>query len=521
MKIFSIGEMQAAEKAADTTLATTYPQMMADAGRGVAEAIIERYDVIDKTVLILVGSGNNGGDGLICGSHLRNSGANIVYFIPRTPSNGTIDSLSATAVLTDVNAVITKLYKVDLIVDALFGWGLSRPIIGDLAQLMHIIGGMSPRPPIIAVDCPSGVNLDSGVVDPATVPADLTVTFAGAKHGHFKFPAAKFCGEIAVADIGIPPKLTAHINTEMVTPAAMRDLLPERPLDGHKGTFGRVLVVGGCSDYTGAPILSGRSAFRAGSGLVRMVVPESVRRTAQILLPEATFVNHDPLHNLTHTLNIGCVKAIRESDTHAMLIGPGLGESGEVTQLINRLLNRSLIAPWTKAFREPSQEPREPGLGKCVWDASALNIIAKQEQWWEYLDPDTILTPHPGEMARLVGEKITGVNRIDLVRHYAEKWGVVVVLKGAYTVVGRPDGNVTLIPIANPLLATAGSGDVLAGVIVSLLGQGVGVGDAAVLGAYLHGMAGNILSKKYGTAGLLASELADAIPVARTQLTQC
>lgn len=543
MKVFTVSQMIAAEKAADAA-GVAYAQMMEHAGQAVAEAILARYPVAEARVLVLVGPGNNGGDGLVCGRYLAQAGADVAFYLskPRDPAADTnyaqIQQMGLFAVEAGFDqrfrVLRTRLSVSDLVVDALLGTGVTRPIGGDLAKLMRqlqagvaerrtalhepshprLVSLTPPRPAlspastpspravpsaypiIVAVDCPSGLNCDTGELDALAVPADLTVTFAGPKRGHFIFPGAAACGELVVADISIPPDLPVvqAVNVEVVTAVHAHTLLPARPPDGHKGSFGKVLIAAGCDQYRGAPVLAARGAFRAGAGLVALATPDVVRQTAVVALPEATY----PLITAAQVLSAQDAAQLLPTlpQYDALLVGPGLGGT-TVGQTAVEFLFALLAAPY---------------LPPMVLDADGLNGLAQLPDWPRLLPPDTILTPHPAEMARLMGIPLANLlarDRVEVAREQAQAWGQIVLLKGAYTVVAAADGRVTILPFANPVLAVGGSGDVLSGVIVALLGQGVRPYEAAILGGYLHGAAGALYP---GDTGLLASELADLLP---------
>ena len=537
IKIFSVAEMVAAEKAADAS-GHSYDQMMEIAGRSVAQAIVDRYDVTGRQIMVLVGPGNNGGDGLVAGRYLAEAGAEVVFYLfkPRDPAGDSNFARIQEMGLFHMNAAYDQRYRalrlrlrtVDIVVDGLLGTGVSRPIEGELAQLMRQVqAGLAERstpataevsrpglvnptqlypdpagevpPVVVAIDCPSGLNCDSGELDTLAFPADLTVTFAGAKRGHFRFPGAAACGELLVADIGIDPNLpeVRSVLLDLAAADLARSLLPPRPLYGHKGTFGKVLIVAGSERYWGAPLLAGRAAYRVGVGLVAITLPKVVRPVVAAQLPEATY----PLVPEPGDLGQATGRQILNymGEYKALLVGPGLGED---PSLMQALLAGGKYPP-------------------LVIDADGLNALAGIAGWQKRLPPETILTPHPGEMARLMDVPLVKLKRQDRVAVAQEKaaeWRKIVVLKGAFTAVAAPDGRCTLIPFANPLLGMAGSGDVLAGVILGLLGQGVAPYEAAVLGAYLHGAAGQVAAAAVGKAGVLAGELADWLPEARRQL---
>jgi len=347
----------------------------------------------------------------------------------------------------------------------------------------------------VAVDCPSGLNCDTGELDTLALPADLTVTFAGPKRGHFIFPGASACGELVVADIDIPPDLpiVAEIPVQVMTGNDARAMMGERPLNGHKGTFGTALIAAGSYRYWGAPFLAAKAAYRVGAGLVALAVPQAIRATIAGQIPEATF----PLIPDQQMFSVASVPVLQETKANSLLIGPGMDHANDF--LTDLLAKKETLPP-------------------LIIDADGLNVLAKIPNWAEQLPDRTILTPHPGEMARLTNISLTELKEMDRVtvaQEQAQKWGCIVLLKGAYTVVANPDGRITIIPFANPALAVGGSGDVLSGVIAGLLAQGTNTYEAACLGAYLHASA----STQYPYAsGLLMSELCDFLPQTIAQL---
>ena len=540
VKVFTVAQMEAAEREADAE-GVSYAQMMENAGRGVAEAIMERFDVAGMQILVLVGPGNNGGDGLVAGRYLAEAGAEVAFYLYRgrdTAEDENFARIEAMG-LFHVNAKFDQRYRVlrlrlratDMVVDALLGTGVDRPIGGELAKLMRQVrAGLEEReaertagggrrtvegqkleigrletgdwglgkPMVVAVDAPSGLNCNTGALDMLAMAADLTVTFAGPKRGHFLFPGAAAVGELVVVDIGIGPELDAvrAVDVELATASWARETMPARPMDGHKGTFGKVLVVAGSGGYWGAPVLCGRGAYRAGAGLVALAAPRAVRPVAAGLLPEATFPPAPDEEDWSAEGARFIAGILRGYD--ALLVGPGLGAGAE-----------EFLAALLKMAESP------PPL---VVDADGLNALARMEGGPAQLPQGSVLTPHPGEMGRLVGKDIVAQDRVALAREWAARWGQVVLLKGAFTVAAAPDGRCMIVPFANPLLGSAGSGDVLAGVILSLLGQGLEGFEAAVLGAYLHGLAGELARAEMGDAGLLSGELADWLPEARRQL---
>ncbi|MFL7838130.1 MAG: NAD(P)H-hydrate dehydratase [Candidatus Promineifilaceae bacterium] len=537
-KIFTVAEMVAAERAAYAS-GVSYEEMMETAGRRVAEAIIARRDVSGRSVLVLVGPGNNGGDGLVVGRYLAEAGADVALYLyksrdPQTDINFQLVQEMGLFIVEAQNdqryrVLQTRLYVTDILVDALLGTGVTRPIAGNLAGLMKegksvvtqrragstdedpliSIGDLpsidkdlknSPEPWLVAVDCPSGLNCDSGALDQLAIAADLTVTFAGPKRGHFRFPGAGACGELVVADINIKDTLpeVAAVPLTLVTAQIAQTLLPKRPMDGHKGTFGTVLVAAGSENYWGAPLLCGLGAYRTGAGLVALAVPEVIRPTVAGRLPEATY----PPISASGVFDAQSAEFLFSNlqKYQAVVIGPGLGAADTFMDYL--LLNDQKFPP-------------------MLIDADGLNILSRTEGWAAQLPPNTILTPHPGEMARLRGispAELKTLDRVDLAGQAAREWGHIVLLKGAYTIVAAPDGRLAMLPFANPTLAVGGSGDVLSGVIGAYLAQGLKPFEAAVLGGYMHGAAAELASKSFGDAGLLSAEIADWLPQARRRL---
>jgi hydroxyethylthiazole kinase-like uncharacterized protein yjeF len=540
IKVFSVAEMVAAEKASDAA-GNSYDQMMEKAGRSVAEAISARWPVAGQVVTVLVGPGNNGGDGLVAGRYLAQAGAVVNFYLykerdPQEDQNlARVQEMGLPLALAardqEYQELQSRLEASDIVIDALLGTGVSRPIGGNLAKLMaraqaalagvrakgqgstgvetqHGEGARlqslaaipdgagahtSLQPYIVAVDCPSGLNCDSGELDSLAFPAHLTVTFAGPKRGHFIFPGAAACGEVVVADIDITLDLpeVAAVKTEVISSERARGLLPERRPDGHKGTFGWVLIAAGSSRYWGAPALAGRAAYRTGSGLVALAVVGAIRPSLATQLPEATY----PIIQEQETLGSEAAVAVLEqlNGYQALLVGPGLHLAAEFME--------TLLAGLGSAARRP-----------MIVDADGLNLLAAMDDWPARLPGETVLTPHPGEMARLMGvslAEVKGRDRVALAVEKAAEWHCVVLLKGAHTVIAAPDGRCAILPFANPALATAGSGDVLSGVIVSLLGQGLAPYEAAALGGYLHAAAAGQSGLQ---AGILAGEIADWLP---------
>ncbi len=565
MKLVSTEQMRTLEKTADE-LGLSYAAMMENAGQAVADAIAERFAGV-RPVLVLVGPGNNGGDGLVVTRLLKEMGyAPTVYIWKRTlkedPNLRRVEELGLPIVRAEQDDKLRQLRRLlganPLIVDALLGTGASRPIEGLLAEMLKVVaatraGGEStaddpacsidepvcapanrltrpaavpepqpvsaPQLPVVAVDVPSGLDCDTGAVDPVTVPADLTVTFAYPKIGQFTPAACAVTGDIVVADIEIPAVLAEEIPTDVMTPDLVRRLLPTRPRCSHKGTFGKALIVAGSINYTGAAILAATAATRAGAGLVTLGIARALQPAVAAKISEATYLllPHD-----LGVLNADGARLVLEklSGYEALLVGPGLTNEKEAVAFIHELIGcRSSTRKSHIGFRESDRETEKsesPEWPPLVMDADGLNALADTDQWWTHLPAQSILTPHPGEISRLLDRSVKEIEsaRLKTAREAAETWGHIVVLKGAYTVVAAPDGRAAVSPFANPALATAGTGDVLAGTIVALLAQRLEPWAAAVAGVYLHGLSGELARQEIGVAGSVASDIAQRLPAA-------
>jgi NAD(P)H-hydrate epimerase len=480
---------------------TSLDELMQAAGLAVAqEAWLSLGVVAGRRILVLVGPGNNGGDGLVAARHLAEwEGDVVVYMLAvRDESDANLWAVRELGVPVYVasedesyRALDDAIGRAEMVIDALLGIGRSRPITGVMAQILerlHHPHGRSPAPRVIAVDVPTGVDADSGRADPLAVRADMTVTFGFAKVGLYTLPGSEYAGKVQVIDIGLPKGAESDVRVELPGPTWVRDRLPARPVDGNKGTFGRVLVVAGSPNYVGAARMAAEGCYRAGAGLVTIACDERVQAAVAPALPEATYL---PRAARAEAI----VDALSRYDV--LLVGPGLGQSDETRALVFDVLSRV-----------------PDSVRGCVVDADALNALARVDAWSERVRARCVLTPHPGEMARLTASTVSAVqdDRLNTALRAASGWGQVVVLKGAHTIVADADGAAAVSPFANPLLATAGTGDVLAGVIAGLLAQGAPAFDAAACGVYVHAMAGEELRDDLGDRGLLASDLLPMIP---------
>lgn len=509
MKVVTAEEMRDIERRA-AELGLPSEVLMEKAGLAVAEEVRKWLgDVKGRRIVALIGPGNNGGDGLVAARHLHDWGAEIWLYLCSSraaDSNYRLtqerDIASAQAAEDDSFAALERsLASAEAVLDALFGTGKARPLGGVYQEVLKRVTRAKearPRLSLISVDLPSGLDPDTGTVDPACSPADVTITLGCPKPGLFAFPGAEKAGEIIVADIGIPASLLEDTPTEIITAEWMRAALPQRPPHANKGSFGRVLVVAGSINYIGAAYLACSGAIRVGAGLVTLAAARSLQPILALKLTETTYL---PLpESETGIIASEAAQILPEwfGGYEVLLLGCGLGQRPSVAEFINSVL-----------FEVGPSPP-------LVLDADALNILAQIPRWWKKMDRDAILTPHPGEMARLTGLSVSEIqsDRLRVARASAMEWGKTIVLKGAYSVVAAPDGRARISSVANPGLASAGTGDVLSGAIAGVVAQGLSLFDAAVCGVYLHGAAGEIVRGELGDAGMIASDLLPVLPLA-------
>lgn len=375
---------------------------------------------------------------------------------------------------------------------------------------------------IVAIDCPSGVDSDTGEAAPETIPADITATMAAIKFGLLKLPAFDLCGDIAIVDIGVTDAVPdwVAITNFVANEEQVAALLPERPLSAHKGTFGTALIAAGSINYTGAALLAGKAAYRIGAGLVTLAVPSAIHTTLAGQFPEATWVLL-PSKNGVIAADASHVLLENLERATALLIGPGFGMEDTTREFIENLLKLKSVAKKSTGGigfvhgGGEKKEEREIKLPPLVFDADGLKLLAEIENWHELIAEPAVLTPHPGEMAVLTGLAVAEIqaDRLNVAKKYAQEWGHVVVLKGAFTVVAAQNGETYTIPVASPSLARAGSGDVLAGLIVGLRAQGLDAVEAAAAGTWVHAHAGILAGEMLGTsASVLAGDILSAVP---------
>jgi len=511
MKVVTVDQMVGLEQAAVRT-GVSLDTLMENAGLAVAEAARNILGgAAGKRVLVLVGPGNNGADGLVTGRHLSRWGANVTAYLvtgrpdpdpkmePALVYGVNITGVDQDPELTGLDDLIDRCH---LIIDSILGTGRSRPLSGTVKAAVSRLADRNRsthRPVLMAMDLPTGLNPNTGEVDPACPKVDVTVALGYPKAGLLGFPGAEYAGRLEVAGIGIPPGLAEEleIDLELMTPEWVRERLPVRPLNSHKGTFGHALVVAGSRNYVGAAYLAAQAAVRTGAGLTTLASPSSVYSIAASKLTE---VIHFPLtEDGEGRIHADSSQAIRDrlDRYNVMLAGCGMGWSDGTRNFLEQLL----------IDESPPSLP-------IVIDADGLNNLSQLNEWWRRLGGPAVLTPHPGEMATLTGKSTPEVqrDRVSSARQWSRHWNVTVVLKGAHTLIAEPGGLVRISPFANPGLSSGGTGDVLTGIIAGLIAQGLSPDLAASCGVFIHGQAGDAVRQRIGDTGSIASDLIERLP---------
>jgi hydroxyethylthiazole kinase-like uncharacterized protein yjeF len=506
MKVVTAKEMQEIDRRTIHDCGIPGPVLMERAGLAVAERIKDMFE--PGKLIVLAGAGNNGGDGIVIGRELHNSGWNVRILLLLKEDKLSPDCLAQYRAAKQMNVPIeftTKIERADLhaavVVDALFGTGLSKDVKGAIAETVELINASSA--PVISVDIPSGVSSDNGKMMGTAVKARATVTFGAPKRGHFLYPGAEYAGELFVEDIGFPEEFFDYVACNLLDKYEMQALLPPRPRLSHKGDYGHVLVVAGSWGKTGAALMSAEACLRSGAGLVTIGVPESLMDVFQARVTEEMCL---PLPDRGDgTLSAKAYDTIvgfLDGSADVLAIGPGIGVSDDTRELLQQLV---------KLVGSP-----------MVLDADALNCIEKKTEVLKKTKRPLVITPHPGEFSRLSGQKVESIedDRIEAALAFAQDSGVTLVLKGVPTVVASSEGETFINSTGNPSMAKAGSGDVLTGMIASFLGQGLSPVDASNLGVYVHGMAGDLAASELGLHSVLASDIIRAIPKALMSLRE-
>jgi len=514
MRLLNAEQMREADRQTIEDVGIASVVLMENAGRQVVGAIESTFDDLDRMrVAILAGRGNNGGDGFVVARTLVERGIDVgVYLLGRAAEVGGDARINLNIlkrlgidVIEIADAGVWELHGTDvlasdLIVDALFGTGLRGPLTGLAETIVADVNSVAR--PVVSIDLPSGLSADTAEVPGPAIDATMTVTIAAPKLPLVLAPAERLAGTLVVADIGIPDAIIDGLDgprVEILTRDEVRQIIEPRAADSHKGDYGRVVIVAGSRGKTGAAVLAARAALRSGAGLVTVATPESV---APIVAMQGAEYMTLALPERDGELSPEALEAVLSARADVLVVGPGLGTGTGARALVHGLLERSGVP--------------------IVFDADALNVFSKESDRLQGRDDlSVIVTPHPGEMARLVGLTVEDVqrNRLDVAREFASTHRLHVVLKGHRTLVASPDGAVGINLTGNPGMSTGGTGDVLAGMIGAWFGQLLDADAAARLAVYLHGLAGDLAEADEGEVALVAGDIIDRLGDAVMDLT--
>ncbi len=513
MRLVTANEMKKIDSTAINEFGIHGVVLMENAGRSVVVKCMEKLglEYKSKRVIVFAGKGNNGGDGLVIARHLINKGIEVKVFLLCRPSELKGDAeinfnilkkmhgkIFAVTEEKDLHRVDIAMMYADLIVDAIYGTGFKGIAKGIIGEILEMISNFKRT--VISVDLPSGLEADTGKINGPCIKADYTLTFGLPKIGLFLEPGASYCGELEVVDISIPSSLLMNpeLKKRLITKRWCSEIIPKRKNDTHKGDYGHILVVGGSSGMTGAITLACQGALRTGAGLVTAGVPRSLNEIFEQKMTEAMT---KPLPE-TESLTIGreAVEQVLEfsKKVSVLVIGPGMSVNASGIHFVKTLLPKLKVP--------------------VVLDADGLNnlahILEEDADFIKNLKAPIVLTPHPGEMARLTGLTIKEIqeNRLQTAVEYASIWGKIVVLKGTKTIIASPDGSIYLNATGNPGMSTGGSGDVLTGIISSLIAQGLDISTASAVGVFLHGAAGDKAENEKGEYGMTAGDIIKYLP---------
>ena len=485
--------------------------LMENAGLEIARKIRRLLgNLAPNHILILVGSGNNGSDGLIAAKYLKMWGAGVTVYLcsKRKDSYSNMTTLQNLGVqiissLNDsqLSALKFAISTSSVLVDGVMGTGLARQIQGNMLPIFELIRKTNKQTLYrISIDIPSGLNSDTGNADNLSVKSDLTLTLGYPKLGLYLNQGPTLTDKVEILGIGIPKNIIPKSKINLTTMSWAKNVIPNRPKNAHKGTFGKTLIIGGSEFYTGAPYLSAMAAARSGVGLVTLAVKRDIQDSVSSLTPIPTYLPLSDFSNETSRTNDIKMILNKIIQYKSILIGPGFGTALETQMFLQELLEKKLNLPPT------------------IFDADAINMLNENDKktWWSNLPPESILTPHLAEFSRLTNLSIDKINsdKINIASNIAIESKTVMILKGPNTIVATPTGTIFISPFANPSLATAGTGDVLAGIIAGFLAQGLSSESASILAVFVHGQAGQYVNCQYGDQGALASDLLEYIPKA-------
>lgn len=521
MKLVKPEEMRELDRITIENFGISGQTLMESAGRSVVRLLLETFeDIAELNVAVLAGKGNNGGDGLVAARGLAPYVNSVTVYLAAKTADLTGDALTncqiwqkcggALVEISDeaaFNAHKTDMAHADLWIDALLGTGLNASLKPYAAALIKFLNERDVE--VVSIDIPSGLHGEKGTPQRSAVKADITVTFGCPKIGQVIYPGREYCGELYVADIGIPQAAITQkrLRGNLLTASLVQDILQDRKPDAHKGNAGHAVIVGGSMGKAGAPLMCAKACLRTGAGLVTLGVPQNIaahvgsQLNEIMLAPLPVDETPPPMGERGGKMAFSAYEYILRDIycNQVLAVGPGMGQSEDLQKLMFGLISNTFIP--------------------IVIDADGLNNMAHNLTMLNNKKAPVVMTPHPGEMARLLKTTIPKVNanRVELAREFAKTWSVTLVLKGAATVVALPNGEVYLNPTGNSGMATAGMGDVLTGMITALIAQGLPAEKAALAAVYLHGAAGDSLYEET-PLGFLATDLIQRIPQEREDL---
>ncbi len=526
MRLLNVETMKSLEDTANEA-GYSYDEMMYKAGIGVAKKINSRFfRDEDSTIIGLVGGGNNGGDTLVALSEVKKWGWQVFALLVKERKSE--DPLLRAflecggSLLKATGTDFSEFAKIKngILLDGVYGTGFHLPMAKRDEEILITVKVQLPGFTVIAVDCPSGVDCQTGETAPATLRASMTICLEAVKTGLMTPSAFPYCGEIETVDLGLSEySAKGSSDDEMVVGIEdIRKLIPMRDDFSHKGTYGKLIVAGGSVNYPGAPILASRGAYAVGTGLVQTAVPEPVYLAAAASNLELTWLILDDTDGVISESAEDTLKEYA-AQAQCIVLGPGIGREDTTARFIHKMLFssaenvRTVPAGFIGVGNDKTKKEKHD-LPPMVIDADSLTLISREKDWPQKIQTKVVLTPHPGEMATLTGLPIEEIQaqRIETARKFARLWQQTVVLKGGLTVVASEDGKVGIIPVATSALAKAGTGDVLAGMIGGLIAQGLALWDAAAAGAWIHAQAGLLASKRIGAdEAVLASDVIQSI----------
>ena len=500
MKISHVNEMRNLDHRAIEEYGITQEILMENAGQAAYFTILKEFGVKNKKFVFFCGVGNNGGDGLVVARKIYSNGGKVTVFIlgDRSKFQGAakqnfdiINKFQITVVdLQDVSSALETVNKSDAIIDAIFGTGLDRDVKGKYKDVINMIN--ASRKTVFSIDIPSGINGDTGQVMSTAVKADYTTTFGIPKIGNLLYPGFELGGKLYVTHISFPPVM--HDSDQLKIATNDPKPIPARDKDTHKGNYGKVLFIAGSSNYLGAPYFAAQSFLKAGGGLSFLATPVNVAAFIGNKGSEIVFVPQKSTTSGSISLENRQQLLQFSENADMVVIGPGLSLNEETQTLVRELI----------------VEIRKP----LLIDGDGITAVANDLECIKKRKSPTILTPHLGEMDRIVGQNIEDIsnNKINILQNTAQELNATIVLKGAHSLIGYPDKSLFINLSGNPGMATAGSGDVLTGTIAAMFGLGFSINDAVRMGVFLHGFAGDLAAKDKGEDGLIASDIMDQLP---------